>query len=526
LIYRSIQPFTHMQTAYFRQSRAMKNFFKTMDFRKKIFLAGIIGAVFAIPIFLGYLPYEEKIYLTNEFQSNAIKIANLIASDSMPYLLTQDEEALKENLSKVVKMQDVLLAYITLNGKIISTGDPSFFTPISKLEKGDLVENRGNRGIRVTVPVNINTKFQMFPEDFSSKSKAVNSTVTVILSTASIEGHTRHLFLYLALCIVLILSISVLVGWVATGLAVKPIKETAGLARAIRPQNPANIARQEDELSLIFNSLKDLNQEIETKKQLIAQLKEEGQKSNDERHNFHLQIVHDIKTPLNEIALIVEDFKRQNLPSNFPIDYFQRLKEITVYTNKLLSMLVEVEKLEKGDVKFEKKEIKVKDLISSVISCLANQFNETCVTCLTEVQHENLVIKVNQIWFQQVLMNIVQNAVGHSTRGSKVIVSAKEHDGQIMLSIQDFGPGIPKEEQSKLFIRTIGKKEGSGLGLYLCSYLVKLHNGKIWFETREGEGTTFIISLPKEDSVVEQAKPEITISEINPSKIQPKIRTI
>lgn len=496
-----------------------------MDFRKKVFLAGIIGAVFAIPIFLGYLPYEEKIYLTNEYQNNAIKIANLIANDFMPYLLTQDEEALKENLSKVVKMQDVLFAYITLNGKIISAGDPSLFTPISKLEKGDLVENRGNHGIRVTVPVNINTKFQMSPEDFSPKSTAVNSTVTVILSTASIEGHTRHLFLYLALCLTLILSISALVGWVATGLAVKPIKETAGLARAIRPQTPENIARQEDELSLIFNSLKDLNQEVETKKQLIAQLKEEGQKNNDERHNFHLQIVHDIKTPLNEIALIVEDFKRQQLPADFPIDYFQRLKEISIYTNKLLSMLVEIEKLEKGDVKFEKKEIKVKDIISSVTSYSANKYNEKGVNLITEIQPESLSIKVNRLWFQQVLMNIVQNAIGHSGKGSKIIVSAKEHDGQAIISVQDFGPGIPKEEQSKIFLRTIGKKEGSGLGLYLCSYLVKLHNGRIWFETKEEEGTTFFISLPRDDFVLEPGKPQITLSEINPSEIHPKIRT-
>ena len=106
---------------------------------------------------------------------------------------------------------------------------------------------------------------------------------------------------------------------------------------------------------------------------------------------------------------------------------------------------------------------------------------------------------------EQIVTNLVDNAIKYSPHGGEVLLSIQEDakTGMAVLSVRDHGIGIPVSQQEKIFHRFFRATnaiklglEGSGLGLYLSRELIQLHGGHIWFESVEGQGSTFFISLP------------------------------
>jgi signal transduction histidine kinase len=103
----------------------------------------------------------------------------------------------------------------------------------------------------------------------------------------------------------------------------------------------------------------------------------------------------------------------------------------------------------------------------------------------------------------QVLVNLITNAIKYSPNANKVIITSKKTKEEILIGVQDFGMGIPKEQQTLVFerfFRSQGKKEkkieGLGLGLYIAYEIVKEHQGKMWVESVVGKGSTFYFTLP------------------------------
>ena len=106
---------------------------------------------------------------------------------------------------------------------------------------------------------------------------------------------------------------------------------------------------------------------------------------------------------------------------------------------------------------------------------------------------------------EQVLSNLLTNAIKYSPQGGSIVVTvgkdSTEHAAEIR--VQDSGIGIPLHQQARIFGRFMRADNaraagisGTGLGLYLCRALVEQHAGRLWFESGEGEGTTFFVTIP------------------------------
>ena len=120
----------------------------------------------------------------------------------------------------------------------------------------------------------------------------------------------------------------------------------------------------------------------------------------------------------------------------------------------------------------------------------------------------NEIIAADRQRIEQVLTNLLSNAAKYSPDAKEVIVFT-EKKKELIVSVRDFGIGIPKEEQNKVFERFYRTKRNSilisgfGLGLYICRDILKRHNGKIWVESEE-KGTSFHFSLPlKKELIIE-----------------------
>jgi signal transduction histidine kinase len=117
---------------------------------------------------------------------------------------------------------------------------------------------------------------------------------------------------------------------------------------------------------------------------------------------------------------------------------------------------------------------------------------------------ENLIVEVDSIMFNSTFRNLISNAIKFSNRGSIIFVSARKiSDHQIEIAITDMGIGISPELISQLFsvncntgrCGTEGERS-TGLGLLLCKDFIERHNGKLWVESVEGEGSTFYFTVP------------------------------
>lgn len=107
---------------------------------------------------------------------------------------------------------------------------------------------------------------------------------------------------------------------------------------------------------------------------------------------------------------------------------------------------------------------------------------------------------------EQVIANLLSNATKFSPSKGTVVVSAVQKDHDVQISVRDFGPGIPKDFRQKIFSKfaqadssDTRAQGGTGLGLSISNAIVRQHGGTITFETEEGEGTTFIITMGLHD---------------------------
>jgi signal transduction histidine kinase len=106
---------------------------------------------------------------------------------------------------------------------------------------------------------------------------------------------------------------------------------------------------------------------------------------------------------------------------------------------------------------------------------------------------------------QQVLLNLLSNAIAYSPEESRIDVRMREADGEMILEVQDYGIGIPEDAKARIFGRffqgaKVGRRtnRGLGLGLFITQEIVNAHGGRIDVDSSDGEGTTFRVHLPRE----------------------------
>jgi signal transduction histidine kinase len=110
-------------------------------------------------------------------------------------------------------------------------------------------------------------------------------------------------------------------------------------------------------------------------------------------------------------------------------------------------------------------------------------------------------INMDADMIRRVLINLLENAIKYTRSGGRIIVSARPQPAQVLISVADTGPGIPAAEHQRIFekfsrIQEDGRPKGLGLGLAFCRLAIDAHNGRIWVESQEGQGSTFLFTLP------------------------------
>ncbi|MBE3560699.1 MAG: GAF domain-containing protein, partial [Ktedonobacteraceae bacterium] len=218
---------------------------------------------------------------------------------------------------------------------------------------------------------------------------------------------------------------------------------------------------------------------------------------------------HELRTPLAvlkgfaQTLLLQHAHQRGPQLADWQLEALQGIDQATARMAELTGDLLDVTRLQAGRLSFQREPVDLVALARRIVNRLQMTTQKHSIILSTELEH--LVVNVDQRRFEQVLSNLIGNAIKYSPQGGEILVSVCElpeiHTARI--AIQDHGIGIPARQQGQIFSRFVRADNasalgigGTGLGLYLSRELVERQGGRIWFESEEGKGSTFFIELP------------------------------
>jgi two-component system sensor histidine kinase KdpD len=221
-------------------------------------------------------------------------------------------------------------------------------------------------------------------------------------------------------------------------------------------------------------------------------------------------VSHDLRTPLTAIkaaatSLLQEEVHWSNeARRGFALSIVRQADRL----NRLVGNLLDMSRIEEGALRPEKEWYHLAELIYDVLDRLRPLLQDRVVR--TQIADDLPPVELDYLHMDQVLTNLLENAVRYTPPDSPIEIRVGQDDQQIVLSVADHGPGIPPADLERIFdkfyrvlgdcdaaARAAGVPAGSGLGLAVCRGLVEAQGGRIWAEARPGGGAIFYVALPK-----------------------------
>ncbi|MBE6909811.1 MAG: sensor histidine kinase KdpD [Ruminococcaceae bacterium] len=221
------------------------------------------------------------------------------------------------------------------------------------------------------------------------------------------------------------------------------------------------------------------------------------------RSNLLRSISHDLRTPLTAIS-----GNASNLLSDDPAfdgntrqKLYQDIYDDSIWLTNLVENLLSLSRIEEGGVRIKTEVELLDDIIDEALRHIDRHGAEH--TILAEPSGELLLVRADARLIVQVIINLVNNAVKYTPPGSSIRIKTEKKDGKAFVSVADDGPGIPAEEQERVFDmfysgakRSPDSRRGVGMGLALCRSIVLAHDGNIILRDNESHGAVFTFSLP------------------------------
>jgi two-component system phosphate regulon sensor histidine kinase PhoR len=220
------------------------------------------------------------------------------------------------------------------------------------------------------------------------------------------------------------------------------------------------------------------------------------------RRDFISNVSHEFRTPISSIKLIAETLINGALKDPEVNQDF--LSRINIEADKLMGMtneLTELSMMENRETTLDKHPLKISSLVKQVVQRLQAQSAKKSLTLSIDIEPAAPDLVIDQYRIEQVLLNLIYNAIKFTNPGGVITISVKTRDNEIMVSVSDTGIGIPREELPRVFERfyKVNKArddEGVGLGLAISRHIITSHGGKIWADSEEEKGSTFFFTLP------------------------------
>lgn len=223
------------------------------------------------------------------------------------------------------------------------------------------------------------------------------------------------------------------------------------------------------------------------------------------RHEMVSNISHELRHPITNIGLLTETLLDPALrKSKKGRKMLQTIQREVDTLKQLVQEMQDLARIESGQMPIKLVPLLLKIPIENGTEphrALAEAKSQT----ITIDVPENLAALADPLHIERVVRNIVHNAIKYTPEGGKIQIQAVGQGEEVVVSIADTGPGIPQDEQARIFERFYqvdkSRHDGTGLGLAIARHIILAHGGRIWVESTQNHGSTFFFTLPLSNEV-------------------------
>lgn len=224
------------------------------------------------------------------------------------------------------------------------------------------------------------------------------------------------------------------------------------------------------------------------------------------RGNLLRSISHDLRTPLTSIlgssSTILEN--DDVIDKETRVELLKNIYEDTSWLTHSVENILSMTRIDEGKLDIEKRPEVVDEIIAESILRVKKFANSRDIK--TNIPDEIIIVHVDVLLIEQVLVNLIDNAIRHTPKNSKIELTVKKESNQVLFEVADNGKGIPNEDIGNIFNRFYTKnksrnleRRGIGLGLEICKSIVEAHGGEIVAFNNPSGGATFRFSIPMYD---------------------------
>ena len=338
---------------------------------------------------------------------------------------------------------------------------------------------------------------------------------------ASFTAVWRHISTLLAAVLVLLVIAFILMNrQVLAPIAVIRRAIDARRAGEAKARTPPLGQDEIGEVANLLNSMLDTEDqhELQLTQALVdaKDAKEQAEAANLAKSAFLTTMSHELRTPLNAINGFSEMMSKQMFgPMGDPryIEYAHGINESGIHLLGMINEILDVSKLESGNIELHETDCKVEDIIESVIRFIRTQADKGEIELLVEVPEALPLLRADERRVKQILLNLVSNAVKFTPPGGRVTLRCAIIKGRrgMMVEVADTGIGMTPNDILQALIpfvqienRLTRQYEGTGLGIPLTKSFVELHGGSFEIKSDSGTGTTVSVIFPPERVVLQR----------------------
>ena len=295
------------------------------------------------------------------------------------------------------------------------------------------------------------------------------------------------------------LVISVLLGLLLAKTMISPIQDLTRAAERVAAGDFSDEldSTSKDEIGVLTRTFSEMADQLKTTLDDLT-------KSEQMRREFVANVSHELRTPITSIRSYAETLEEDPvMPEDTRMQFLNVILNESDRMTKIVQDLLTLSRFDAGSIEFSFAQFSFEGSVRDVYSAMALEAQGHGHEFILDIQPGIPRIRGDKNRVEQVLINMVSNAIKYTRDGGRIRVSAGSKDEEVWCTVQDNGIGIPKEDVDKVFERfyRVDKARsresgGTGLGLSIASEIVTRHNGRIGIQSSEGKGTTITMWLP------------------------------
>lgn len=447
-------------------------------------------------IWIGNEDNVQTNYVINQVR---IKVNDMMLILEENHKTIATDATLRQNLLKMSENSGVRLLFSQLDGRVIFNSAPG--TPVQTIDLRtslhyDLYGSKVDKDFfKIAFPV-IN------PETQTQIGNAIFTLPAALVIPK--QSHQTILFA-LFLMVICLLLVFILLWFLRRKInndTIRPIQKLKYYSEAILKgdyEHKAEYGRM-DEIGEVYAMFEQMRLEI-------IHLNKRRDEQDKAQKELVSNLSHELKTPLTTINAYLEAIRAGICPDMESVmEYIQVMQTNTLKMTVLLDDLLLHALKELGQISVHRTEQYSKEILLQILKPMGHNVRTAGITFIEPAEIPNVLINVDENRLEQVISNLIANALKHTSSGDSIRISIEQDLEQLIITIADTGKGILPQDMPFIFERYFkgyagggaakARNEGSGLGLSICKYIIEAHKGSISFKSTPGQGTTFYFSIP------------------------------